>query len=265
MKIYQVDAFTNKIFKGNPAGVCILPPGKIEDDRLLQNIAAEMNLSETAFLTKQNGEYRLRWFTPTTEVTLCGHATLASAHILRETGAENKQDVITFNTLSGKLYARSKEDRIELDFPTFEIAEISPQKNINKALGIEPVFSGMGNEHYLFEVENLKALQEIRPDFGKLKDIGKKAFIVTCKSDSPRYDFYSRFFAPSVGIDEDPVTGSAHSYLTPYWSKKLGKNRLKAFQASKRGGELECELGGNGRVYIRGQARMVFEITMRED
>ena len=198
MKIYQVDAFTNQIFKGNPAGVCVLPAKKMKDDELLQNIAMEMNLSETAFLCKRGGEYQLRWFTPATEVEFCGHATLSSAHILWETGAENKRDTIQFNTLTGKLFARYKQGKIELDFPSFETEKIPPQKNINKALGIESIFIGIIRNVYLIEVENLQILKSIQPDFAKLKPLCH-GFIVTCKSDNPEYDFYSRFFAPAVG------------------------------------------------------------------
>ena len=263
MKIYQVDAFTNQIFKGNPAGVCILPIEKMKDDELLQNIAAEMNLSETAFLCKQDGEYQLRWFTPTMEVQFCGHATLASAHILWEKELELTQDTIQFNTLTGKLYARFKLGKVELDFPTFDTEKVTAQKNINKALGIEPIFIGISRKSYLIEVANLEILKSIQPDFTKLKALGR-GFIVTCKSNDKEYDFYSRFFAPAVGINEDPVTGSAHTSLAPYWSKKLGKTILKAYQASKRGGVLECEMAPKGRVLIRGDARTVFEIEMRK-
>jgi PhzF family phenazine biosynthesis protein len=238
---------------------------KIEDDMLLQNIAAEVNASETAFLSGQNGEYRLRWFTPETEVKLCGHATLSAAHILWETGIVEKAKKITFNTLSGQLFARHVKGKVELDFPAFEVEEIPWQDNISKALGIKPVFSGYCNNNYLIEVKDLEVLKNINPDFEKLKTIGLSDFIITtCKSFNSEYDFYSRFFAPSFGINEDPVTGSSHSYLTPYWSKKLGKNLLKAYQASKRGGILECELLENGRVLIRGKAVKVFEIEMKE-
>jgi PhzF family phenazine biosynthesis protein len=264
MQIYQVDAFTDRIFKGNPAGVCILPINKMKDDVLLQNIAAEMNLSETAFLSRQGNEYWLRWFTPLIEVEFCGHATLSSAHILWETGVENRQSTIQFNTLSGALFARFKKDKVELDFPAFEVEEIPGQKNINLALGAKPVYTGITRQRYLIEIENLDVLKTMRPDYHKLKDAGK-AFIVTCKSDNPDFDFYSRFFAPAVGIDEDPVTGSSHSILTPYWSRKLGKSKLMAYQASKRGGVLECELAPENRVFIRGYAKTVFSITMRED
>ena len=264
MKIYQVDAFTNELFKGNPAGVCILPNLKMTDNELLQNIAMEMNLSETAFLSKQNGEYRLRWFTPETEVDFCGHATLSAAHILWEIGSENKQTTIQFNTLIGILLARYKQDNVELDFPAFKVMQIPIKKNINRALGIESIFFGITRNKYLIEVENLQILKSIQPDFTKLKTLGR-GFIITCKSEDQGYDFYSRYFAPAVGVNEDPVTGSAHSSLTPYWSKKLGKNKLLAYQASKRGGTIGCELAPNGRVLLSGHAITVFEIDMRNE
>jgi PhzF family phenazine biosynthesis protein len=262
MKIYQVDAFTNQIFKGNPAGVCILPAEKMKEDKLLQNIAMEMNLSETAFLCKEGGEYHLRWFTPATEVSFCGHATLASAHILWETGAEKKQDTIQFNTLTGKLFARYKQEKVELDLPAFETQKSPVQVNINMALGIDPIFTGTSRTMYLIEVDNLQTLKAIQPNFTKLKELGR-GFCVTCGApENAEYDFYSRYFAPAVGVNEDPVTGSAHASLAPYWSKKLGKTVLKAYQASKRGGVLECEMAPNGRVFLRGEARTVFETRL---
>jgi PhzF family phenazine biosynthesis protein len=263
MKIFQVDAFTNQVFKGNPAGVCILPPDKMTDNALMQNIAMEMNLSETAFLCKQGAEYQLRWFTPETEVQFCGHATLSSAHILWETGVENKQDAIQFNTLTGKLFARYKQGKVELDFPAFDTQKAPVQKNVNMALGIVPIFTGTTRTIYLIEVEDLETLKSINPNFSKLKEL-RRGFCVTCRSDKPEYDFYSRYFAPAVGVNEDPVTGSAHASLAPYWSKKLGKNIMRAFQASKRGGFLECEMAKNDRVLIRGDAKTVFEIEMRD-
>jgi PhzF family phenazine biosynthesis protein len=265
MLLFQVDAFTNQIFKGNPAGVCVLSPDKMQNKELMQNIAAEMNLSETAFLSKQANEYQLRWFTPQTEVEFCGHGTLSSAHILWETGAENKQDTIQFNTLTGKLSARYVLGKVELDFPTFPIEETPAQENINLALGIEPTFTGITRKRYLLEVETDSILKGISPDFGKLKAIGCPGFMVTCKSNDPEYDFYSRYFAPAGGINEDPVTGSSHSSLVPYWSRRLAKNKLMAYQASKRGGVLECELLPNVRVLIRGNARTVFKIEMKLD
>ena len=263
MRLYQVDAFTDQIFKGNPAGVCILSHDKLADENLLQNMAAEMNLSETAFLSKQNGDYRLRWFTPETEVEFCGHATLSAAHILWETGLESRQDVIRFDTLSGKLLARFKEGKVELDFPAFEVEEIPSQEKINFALGVRPIYTGVTRKRYLLEVDNHQTLRSLRPDFEKLKAFGRTTFTVTCRSDNPEYDFYSRFFAPAVGINEDPVTGSAHSSLAPYWGGKLGKTKLVGYQASKRGGRVECEVLAAGRVLIRGSAMTVFDITLK--
>jgi PhzF family phenazine biosynthesis protein len=265
MKIYQVDAFTNEIFKGNPAGVCILPSNTTVNNILLQNIAMEMNLSETAFLIKEKSEYNLRWFTPEVEVDFCGHATLASAHILWEIGLENIENELIFNTKSGKLFAKKIKNKIELNFPIFEVNEVQSDDRINVSLGINPIFIGTDNKRYLIEIENYEDLLEINPDFNHLKDIGKTVFMVTCKSENPKYDFYSRFFAPSVGINEDPVTGSAHSYLVPYWANKLKKRILNSYQASKRGGELECELTDNKRVLLRGQATTVFEIEMKHN
>ena len=261
MNLFQVDAFTNEIFKGNPAGVCILSDNLNINDVLLQNIAMEMNVSETAFLVKFNGEYNLRWFTPETEVEFCGHATLSSAHILWETGLEKIEDEITFKTKSGKLFANKRNDKIELNFPSIEVTEIHDNEKINAAFGIKPKFIGTDNKRYLLEIDNYKELIGIKPDYNLLKEIGRTAFMVTCKSDT-KYDFYSRFFAPSVGINEDPVTGSAHSYLTPYWAKKLNKKILNAYQASSRGGEIECELANNMRVLLRGNAKTVFEIKI---
>jgi PhzF family phenazine biosynthesis protein len=263
MKLFQVDSFTNEIFKGNPAGVCIVPDNMNINDAMMQNIAMEMNVSETAFLKKINGEYDLRWFTPETEVDLCGHATLSGAHILWETGVEKLESEIVFNTKSGRLFAKRRNDKIELNFPSLEITQVPDNEKINDALGIKPLFTGTDNKRYLLEIDNYEELHEMKPDFNRLKEIGKTAFIITCKSDNNRYDFYSRFFAPSVGVNEDPVTGSAHSYLTPYWVKKLKKNILHAYQASKRGGEIECELTDNKRVLMRGNARTVFEIKMK--
>jgi PhzF family phenazine biosynthesis protein len=237
----------------------------MNDAALLQNIAMEMNLSETAFLCQQGREYRLRWFTPRTEVALCGHATLSAAHILWEKGLENKGDVIQFDTLSGKLLARFRQNKVELDFPIFEVKEITGQANINAALCVEPLFTGTSRGQYLIEVKNYAVLKAVQPDFSALKKAGQTAFILTCRSEDPDYDFYSRFFDPAEGIDEDPVTGSSQSTLAPYWSRKLGKKRLMCYQASPRGGILECELSPEGRVLIRGDAVTVFEMRMTRD
>lgn len=260
MKLFQVDAFTNELFKGNPAGVCILPENFKGNGTLMQNIAMEMNVSETAFVMRENDEFGLRWFTPETEVDFCGHATLSSAHILWELGLVEDEESIVFNTKSGKLFARKTGYRIELDFPAIEITEIYSQEMINNALGIQPLFTGTDGKRYLFEVSDFNELINMKPNFEKLKEIGKTAFMITCRSNNDKFDFYLRFFAPAIGINEDPVTGSAHSYLAPYWSRKLHKNLLYTFQASKRGGKIECELNKE-RVLLRGNAVTVFKIT----
>jgi PhzF family phenazine biosynthesis protein len=259
MKLYQVDAFTSEPFRGNPAGVC--PVDDISNDHLFQNIALEMNVAETAFLKKEKpGVYRLRWFSPEMEIEFCGHATLASAHVLWEKGFEPREAALQFGTLSGTLRARAVGNLIELDFPALNVDEVELDSSIRKALGIKPVFAGTDGKRCLIEIDDAAALRNMKPDFRLLRSAGATAFAVTSRSDRPEYDFISRFFAPGYGIDEDPVTGSAHSYLTPYWAKKLGKKTMTAYQASKRGGMMVCELAGNGRVLLRGQAVTVFEI-----
>jgi len=263
MKIYQVDAFTAEKFKGNPAGVCIFDDDKIENTDLMQKIALEMNLSETAFLKKENDEYILRWFTPETEVDFCGHATLSAAHILYETRVEMYDAEIIFNTLSGKLISKKKQEMIELNLPQIKISKIDDVEIINKLLNVKPLFTGYDGKRYLLEVNSVEELNNISPDYNFLKDIGRTSFMITCKSNDNLYDFYSRFFAPSVGINEDPVTGSAHSYLAPYWGKKLNKKKLTGFQLSKRTGIINCELLGDNRVLISGNAVTVFEIEMK--
>jgi len=263
MELYQVDAFTEIMFKGNPAGVCILDDDRIEDDFFLQNVAMEMNLSETAFLKKKNNGYRLRWFTPETEVNFCGHATLSAAHILFEKGFESTGSVIVFNTLAGRLLARKKDSCIELDFPLIKTGRVEDNETANRALGIMPLYTGSDGKRYLIEIDSAETLKNITPDYMLLKSAGRTAFTVTCRSDNSEYDFYSRFFAPAIGINEDPVTGSAHSYLAPYWGEKLNKSILKGLQLSKRTGTIECELTGNDRVLLRGNAITVFEIETK--
>jgi PhzF family phenazine biosynthesis protein len=252
MLIYQVDSFTDKLFRGNPAGVAI---SDIEiEDTIMQNIAMEMNLSETAFLIKEKNYYNLRWFTPDSEVNLCGHATLACAHILFETKRENQDSEIIFSTKSGILKAKRENDKIVLDFPLQEDIKLKYTPNfLKEAFKTDFIYCGKNDEDYILEVENYEILKSIKPDFELLKEKDSRGIIVTTKSSDERYDFISRFFAPSVGIDEDPVTGSAHCCLAPYWSRKLNKNKFKAYQASKRGGSLEIELVNN-RVLLKGKA-----------
>ena len=249
--IYQVDSFTGQPFSGNPAGVCILSEEK--PDAWMQNVAMEMNLSETAFLLKEGTGYRLRWFTPRVEVDLCGHATLASAHILWETEREPKDSELQFHTRSGLLTAQFNDGWIELNFPKATIEPANPPDGMLTALGVAAIFVGHDGTDYLVEVENENTLREMQPDFGRLERVSSRGVIVTAHSNDSKYDFVSRFFGPQVGIPEDPVTGSAHCALAPYWAGKLGKVSFLAYQASARGGELRVRIDGE-RVIIGGKA-----------
>ncbi|HVO84897.1 MAG TPA: PhzF family phenazine biosynthesis protein, partial [Syntrophobacteria bacterium] len=251
IRIYQVDAFTNRPFAGNPAGVCILP-GPVEAE-WMQKIAREMNLSETAFLWRLEDGFSLRWFTPAVEVELCGHATLASAHILWETRTLARRHEARFHTLSGLLTATRGVDGIEMNFPATpeDPAAILPE--LIQSLGVEPRYVGRSIFDYLVEVGSEAEVKDLKPDFVLLRQIPIRGVMVTSRASSPGFDFVSRFFAPSVGIDEDPVTGSAHCCLGPYWADKLGKEEMVAYQASARGGTLRVRVDDD-RVYIGGQA-----------
>jgi PhzF family phenazine biosynthesis protein len=251
VKIFQVDAFTEKPFRGNPAAICILP-GPC-DPIWMQNVANEMNLSETAFLYKQEDGYNLRWFTPAAEVELCGHATLASAHILWEMGLLSLQAQARFHTLSGLLTAERREGQIELNFPANPDEPSNTPPELMEALGVTPKYVGRSKFDYLIEVDSEESLRNIRPDFTLLKTVPVRGISVTSLATSPGYDFISRFFAPRVGVNEDPVTGSAHCTLGPFWSRKLGKNEFMAYQASSRGGVLRIRITGD-RVRLGGRA-----------
>ncbi len=255
MKIYQVDAFAEKLFSGNPAGVCILDGPA--DEQWMQNIAMEMNVSETAFLYKRDDGFDLRWFTPEVEVDLCGHATLASAHILWETGILDYECEAVFYSKSGRLTARKNGDFVMLNFPAEPESPTEVPCELKKALGVPFKYSGRNRMDYIVEVENEQTVRELQPDHRALKEVSTRGVIVTSRSDDPQYDFVSRFFVPGVGIDEDPVTGSAHCCLGPYWGKRLGKDALCAYQASCRGGVLKVTLDGD-RVLIGGKAVTVF-------
>ena len=258
MRVFQVDSFTDELFKGNPAGVCMFVDN--ESDRWMQDMAAEMNLSETAFLKKVEDGYELRWFTPTDEVDLCGHATLASAHVLWETGELDVAQEATFFTRSGVLKAAKMGDWIKLDFPSEEAEPISPPQELVDGLNVRLIYVGQNRMDYLVEIESETVLRNLRPDKEMLSKLTNRGVIVTCKSDSDKFDFVSRFFAPAIGIDEDPVTGSAHSCLGPYWKKKLSKDNFIAYQASARGGVLQLHVAD--RIYISGQAKTVFSGAM---
>jgi len=251
MKIYQVDAFTDKPFTGNPAGVCVLPGPK--DDAWMQNVAAEMNLSETAFLLEQADGFRLRWFTPAVEVELCGHATLAAAHILWETGRLAGHESARFHTLSGLLTADRRHEDIELNFPATPDEPAEVPDGLDEILGANVVNFRSSRFDHLAELESEGVVRGLRPDFTRLKSLPVRGIMVTSRAASPGFDFVSRFFGPAVGIDEDPVTGSAHCCLGPYWSKRLGKTDMRACQASRRGGVVGVTVIGD-RVRLRGQA-----------
>lgn len=257
--LYQVDSFTAIPFKGNPAGVYITD--KAVDESRMKAIATEMNLSETAFLHPAENGYNLRWFTPAAEVELCGHATLASAHILWEQGyLESNVDAV-FHTLSGELTARNLNKGIELNFPATPLTESDPPQGLIEALGVTPLFVGQNKFDYLVEVGTIEDVANCKPNFSELKKAGARGVMITAQDKDGKYDFVSRFFAPGVGIDEDPVTGSAHCTLGPYWAEKLGKTELSAYQASQRGGEVGIVVDGD-RIKLTGQAITVFKIEM---
>jgi PhzF family phenazine biosynthesis protein len=261
--ITQVDAFTSRPFAGNPAAVCILPVAP--EERWMRDVAREMNLSETAFLVPQNGGYNLRWFTPAIEVDLCGHATLASAHVLWEEGRLAATEQARFHTRSGQLLAKRAGDWIEMDFPAKAEQAAETPAGLAMALGVQPVYVGRNQFDYLVEVDSAAVLRAIQPDHATLRKLPVRGVIVTARSDTPEFDFISRFFAPGSGIDEDPVTGSAHCCLAPYWSKRLGKAEMVAFQASARGGVVRVRSAGD-RVHLGGQAVTVLrgELVARE-
>jgi PhzF family phenazine biosynthesis protein len=251
VEIYQVDAFTDRPFKGNPAAVCILAePG---DETWMQNVAREMNLSETAFLHRQEDGFNLRWFTPAVEVELCGHATLASAHTLWETGLLHEKEQARFHTLSGLLTATKRDEEIELNFPARPDEPVSAPQGLIEALDIVPKYVGKTRHDYVLELDSEETVRTLSPDFAMLKELSIRGVIVTSVADTEGFDFVSRFFAPGAGIDEDPVTGAAHCCLGPFWSTRLGKSELVAYQASARGGIVRVRVEGD-RVVLGGRA-----------
>lgn len=255
--IYQVDAFTSEVFSGNPAAVCMLDAWI--DDRRLQSIAAENNLSETAFLVQNENGFDIRWFTPLTEVELCGHATLASAFV-QFVCRKWIGDTIRFQTRkSGELVVTRRDEIFEMDFPARPAHAQTPPDGLGKALGMTPRKVFGSAEDLMVVLDNEKTVVEAKPVFPVLEQIDCRGVIITARGDQS--DFVSRFFAPRVGIPEDPVTGSAHCVLIPYWAAVLGKKELHAFQVSKRGGELFCRHAGE-RVMISGKAALYMEGTI---
>ena len=257
MRVYHVDAFRGEGLLGNPAGVCILESAAPET--WMQAIAAKMNLSETAFIVPlENGEFHLRWFAPKAEVKLCGHATLAGAHLLWEHGLPGASNEARFQTLSGTLIARKEGDLITLDFPAKPATPGQAPEGLLEALGAKAIHVGRSEFDYLVEVESGAILRNLKPNFTLLRKLPVRGTIVTAQSDDARFDFVSRFFAPAVGVDEDPVTGSAHCTLVPYWSVKLGKTEFLACQVSARGGVLKLRLDRD-RVQLGGHAATMAE------
>lgn len=259
MRLFTVDSFTDTPFSGNPAGVCVLE--KELSETLYHQIAREINHSETAFVVRHTDRYKIRWFTPSTEVNLCGHATLAAALVLYQYQYSDTKSEIIFDSKSGILLAKNAKDKIELDFPQMFVKEVQSNEVLEEAFGIRPTFVGKDNNRYLIEIDDLARLQTLKPDFQLLQTLDLGKFIITSKSSNPDYDFISRFFAPGVGVPEDPVTGSAHCYLAPYWGKKLDKKLMNGFQASERSGSIECELIDADRVLLRGKAVVMHELV----
>lgn len=249
--ILQVDAFTSEPFSGNPAAVCVLDGAR--DARWMQNVAREMNLAETAFLRRRADGFDLRWFTPTVEVDLCGHATLASAHALWETGELPPAEQARFHTRSGLLTATPRGDWIELDFPVTPAEPAGAPPDLIEAIGVPARTIAKSQFDYLVEIDDEGTLRGLQPDLQRLRTVPARGVIVTSRGSTAEVDFVSRFFAPQSGIDEDPVTGSAHCCLAHFWSQRLGKERFLAHQVSARGGVLRVRLAGE-RVLIAGQA-----------
>jgi PhzF family phenazine biosynthesis protein len=257
--LHIVDAFTDKPFAGNPAAVAVLDAPR--DEAWMKFVAREMNLSETAFLHPLGDGWSLRWFTPAAEVKLCGHATLASAFTMWETGVLQPDDEARFHTLSGLLTCERENGWIAMDFPARPTESCAPPDGLGGALGCSLVSTASNGMDILVEVYDQATLSGLRPNFNALAKLPVRGVIVTCRSAYAKFDFVSRFFAPSVGVPEDPVTGSAHCALGPYWQSRLGKDDFHAFQASERGGNVKLSVRGD-RVILRGQAVMMSRVEL---
>jgi PhzF family phenazine biosynthesis protein len=257
--LWTIDAFTDRAFHGNPAAVCLLDEAR--PDQWMQQVAAELALSETAFLLRDNGGFSLRWFTPTTEVDLCGHATIASAHFLWEGGHLKPRAEARFQTRSGLLTARERERWITLDFPSTPAAPAYPPHGLEEALGAAVVRVGRSVYDLLVELESEAVVRRVRPDLEAIREMPARGVIITARSETTGYDFVSRVFAPASGVPEDPATGSAHCALGPWWAEVLGKDDLIGFQASARGGVVRVEVRGD-RVRLAGQAVTVCRGTL---
>ncbi|NLD57725.1 MAG: PhzF family phenazine biosynthesis protein [Methanomicrobiales archaeon] len=258
-ELHLVDTFTRAPFLGNTAGVCI--PDGPADDAWMQNVAFELKHSETAFVFPEGTGWKLRWFTPEHEIDLCGHATLAAAFVLYETGRVPENEPVVFDTASGKLTARKDGEWISMDFPSEPPSESVPIPGLGEALGVMPLYTGRNRFDILVELPLADDVCSLEPDMDALAPIRTRGIIVTAASDIPNADFVSRFFAPAVGVPEDPVTGSAHCCLAPYWGEKLKKTEMTGFQCSQRGGSVRVKLAGD-RVILSGHAVHVFSGNM---
>ena len=258
--IYQVDSFAIKPFKGNPAAVLLLED--VRSDNWMQSVAQELNLSETAFLRPKGHDYELRWFTPTTEVDLCGHATIASAHILYEFGFYDPDETINFHTRSGILSSTFRRGTIEISMPRFSFSLAGVPTGLVDLLGVKPEAVAVSENNTLIaELANAGMVRDFKPDYDEIGKLAHEGLAITALSDDPRYDFISRYFSPQTGIPEDPVTGMAHCLLAPYWESKTGKTSFHAYQASPRGGEIWIRLTDK-RAFIGGKAITVMKGEM---
>ncbi len=253
-RLFHIDAFTSRHFAGNPAAVLVLDD--CPEDSILQALAGENNLAETAFIVPDTGEYRIRWFTPTVEVPLCGHATLASAAVVLER-LEPSRDTVVFHSASGPLAVRRSEQTYTMDFPARPCAAVAPPEGLAAALGCEFLEAQWDGFNFVVRLASAEYVRSLSPDLAAISRMACAGVIVTASGDAG-YDYVSRYFAPAKGIPEDPVTGGAHCALTPYWAERLGRTELRAFQASARGGELRCRLRGN-RVELEGSCVFFLE------
>jgi len=257
-RIFQIDAFTDRLFAGNPAAVVLME--RFPEESVLQAIAAENNLAETAFLVREGIDYRLRWFTPTVEVPLCGHATLASAAVVMEKLEPTRTSVI-FHSASGPLPVEKSSSGYKMNFPVRRSEPVAPPPSLAHTLGVTPIEVHANQFNYMAVLANERSVRTLAPDMAGIEALDRDGLIVTAPGDAT-YDFVSRYFAPAKGILEDPVTGGAHCMLTPYWAQKMGKAEFRAFQASPRGGEMVCRLVGD-RVEMEGTCVFYLEGTMQ--
>lgn len=261
MRLAQVDAFTDRPFSGNPAAVCLVEPSETPDVGWMQQLAAEMDLAATCFVQPESGGFGLRWFSPTIELELCGHGTLAAAHVLFERGRV-PGDTVSFRTRAGVLTARRLAEGIELELPAEPAVPVDAPAGLPEALRVEPSYVGRSRLDLLVEIGSERQVLRLAPDMRRIRSLDARGVIITARSDGGAYDFVSRFFAPRSGIDEDAATGSAHCSLGPFWAERLGKAELRAYQASRRGGRMLVRTAGE-RILLVGRAVTVWTGDLR--